>query len=207
MTRSEWKARARKNLGGSLLATPWLMAVLVSFLFTAATSLAGSILAGIGFMLIFGGLLYGQKLIFLKLSRQGGDIAIEDLLVGFRRYFADTFLINLLGTIFVFLWSLLLVIPGIVKYYSYAMAYYIKIDHPDYDAHRCLKESAELMRGHRMEKFIFDLSFLGWHILGALCFGIGSFWVTAYMSAAEAEYYGYLTAGNKGKDAAYNPEF
>jgi len=201
MTRRIWKANARAALGGALLASNWLVAVLVMLLVSAAFAAAGSLLPGIGALLITGPLLYGQSLIFLKLSRGSNAISLEDLIAGFRHEFTDTVLLGLLTMLFTALWSLLLVIPGILKYYSWTLVYYVKIDHPEYDWRRCMAESAALMRGHRFEKFLLDVSFIGWGILGALCFGVGTLWVTAYTWAAEAEFYAYV------KTSQPSPEF
>ncbi|MBQ5728143.1 MAG: DUF975 family protein [Mailhella sp.] len=201
MTRRIWKANARAALGGALFASNWLVAVLVMLLVSAAFAVAGSLLPGIGALLITGPLLYGQSLIFLRLSRGSNAISLEDLIAGFRHEFTDTVLLGLLTMLFTALWSLLLVIPGILKYYSWTLVYYVKIDHPEYDWRRCMQESAALMRGHRFEKFLLDVSFIGWGILGALCFGVGTLWVTAYTWAAEAEFYAYV------KTSQPSPEF
>lgn len=201
MTRRVWKARARAALGGGLFASNWLVAVLVMVIVSAAHGAAGTLLPGLGVLLITGPLCYGEALLFLNLSRRGEDITLEDLLAGFRHEFTDTVLLGLLTMLFTALWSLLLVVPGIVKYYSWSLVYYVKIDHPEYDWRRCMAESAALMRGHKLEKFVLDLSFIGWSILGALCFGVGTLWVMSYAAATEAEYYTYV------KRAQASPEF
>ena len=96
---------------------------------------------------------------------------------------------GLMSSLFVLLWSLLLLIPGIVKSYAYEMIYYIKADHPEYDWRACLKESQKMMKGHKGELFMLDLSFLGWYLVGALCLGIGDLWVIPYHEAAKAQFY------------------
>lgn len=101
-------------------------------------------------------------------------------------------LLQIVISIFVFLWSLLFVIPGIVKAYAYSMAYYIKLDHPDYGWNACITASRQMMDGHKWEKFVLDLSFLGWIIVGSLCLGVGTLWVTPYMEAANAQFYEYV---------------
>ena len=68
----------------------------------------------------------------------------------------------------------------------------IKLDHPDYGWKACIDESRRLMDGHKWEKFVLDLSFLGWIIVGSLCLGIGTLWVTPYMEAANAQFYEYV---------------
>lgn len=117
---------------------------------------------------------------------------LGDMFRGFQDDFGGTFLIGLMTSLFTFLWSLLFVIPGIVKMYAYSMAYYIKLDHPDYGWKACIDESRQLMDGHKWEKFVLDLSFLGWIIVGSLCLGVGTLWVTPYMEATNAQFYEYV---------------
>ena len=85
-------------------------------------------------------------------------------------------------------------IPGIIKAYSYSMAFFIKADHPEYDWRTCLDESKRLTSGHKMDLFVLDLSFIGWGIIGALCLGIGSLWVMSYRYATLAQCYKVLQA-------------
>lgn len=94
-------------------------------------------------------------------------------------------LINfVLVSIFTFLWTWLLIIPGIIKAYSYSMTPYIVKDMvasgKQVSATYGINASKELMKGHKMALFIFDLSFLGWNILAAITCGIGYLWVTPY---------------------------
>jgi uncharacterized membrane protein len=99
-----------------------------------------------------------------------------------------------------FLWSLLFVIPGIVKGYGYRMTRYILADSPDLSASDAIRLSDRMMQGHKMELFMLDLSFIGWYILGGLAFGVGVFLVHPYKDATEAQFYmtlrsAYVTAG------------
>ena len=201
MTRSDWKAAARARLGGGIFQDPWLLGVVFTLLVSAILSVAGSILPGLGAVLITGPVLYAQKRAFLTQAREGGSIEIGGILCGFQDDFGGTLLIGLLSWLFIALWGLLLVIPGIVKAYAYSMVYYIKADHPEYGWRECLDESQRLMTGHKWEKFMLDLSFLGWGIVGSLCLGVGTLWVVTYMSATEAQYYEFLTSSKA------SPEF
>ena len=204
MTRREWKAAARAQLGGGIFKDQWLLGMVFCLIVSAAISAAISILPGIGALVVTGPLLYAQKCAFRAQAREGKPINLNDLLRGFKDDFGGTLLIGLLSDIFIFLWGLLLIVPGIVKAYAYSLAYYVKNDHPEYGWKECLDESQRLMKGHKWEKFMLDLSFLGWGIVGALCLGIGVLWVAAYMAATEAQYYEYLTSGS-GRTAL--PEF
>lgn len=89
-------------------------------------------------------------------------------------------------TLFTLLWSMLFVIPGIVKAYSYALTPYILARYPDVQAKDALKHSMNIMEGKKAELFVFQLSFLGWFILSAITFGLlGIFYVYPYYGLAE----------------------
>lgn len=94
-----------------------------------------------------------------------------------------------LKELFVILWSFLLVIPGIIKAYQYALVPYILAESPQMPWRDALQLSKELMEGHKLELFLLELSFIGWYLLGALVCGVGVLFVNPYSAAAEAEFY------------------
>lgn len=94
-----------------------------------------------------------------------------------------------LSTIYVFLWTLLLIIPGIIKSYSYALTPYILVEHPEMSANEAIKESMRLMDGHKFDLFYLQLSFIGWAILSILSLGLGFFWLIPYQMTAQAAFY------------------
>ena len=164
---------------------------MVAVIQTAISYLVNAIpgIGQIASLLLSGPVAYGVSAMFLKQTRTGEKMDIGDIFNGFREDFSNTFLIGLMTTIFTMLWSLLFIIPGIVKALSYSMAMYIKVDHPDYDWKQCIDESQRMMQGHKGELFVLNLSFIGWMIVGAFCAGIGGFWVNAYMQAATSQFY------------------
>ena len=91
--------------------------------------------------------------------------------------------------LFTYLWSLLFIIPGIIKMFSYSQAMYIAIDNPDMTAKECMKKSIEMMNGHKFEYFIMGLSFYGWTLLLVPTLGIISVWLIPYMQASYAGFY------------------
>lgn len=92
-----------------------------------------------------------------------------------------------LMTLFTFLWSLLFLIPGIVKAYSYALTPYILAKYPGIPAKEALKLSMKIMDGRKWELFVLHLSFIGWGILSALTFGIlAIFFVSPYFMITTA---------------------
>ena len=92
-------------------------------------------------------------------------------------------------TIFIGLWSLLLIIPGIVAAYKYSMVNYVMIDNPELGVMGSIRRSKEIMRGHKLDYFILHLSFIGWIILSVLTFGILLLYVSPYVSVTEANFY------------------
>ena len=192
MTRAELKALAKKQLGGGIFQSAWLMALVACLIVTAINGVAGSFV--VGALIVFGPLSYGLSYVFLKQARDNQPMELGDVFKGFSDDFGGTLLLGLLQTLFIILWSLLFVIPGIVKSYAYAMAFYIKVDNPSFGWSECLKASNAMMKGHKMELFVLDLSFLGWYIVGSLCLGVGTLWVAPYHNATHAQYYRALAS-------------
>ena len=190
MTRQQMKAMAKAQLGNQIFGNTWLIAVVVVVIQTAISYLVNAVpgIGQIASLLLAGPVSFGVAAMFLKQTRTGEKMDIGDIFNGFRDDFSNTFLIGLMTFVFTFLWSLLFVIPGIVKSYSYSMAMYVKVDHPDYDWKQCIDESQRMMQGHKGELFVLDLSFLGWMIIGACCC-VGTLWVNAYMAAAHSQFY------------------
>lgn len=91
--------------------------------------------------------------------------------------------------LFIALWSLLLIIPGIVKSFSYAMMPYILMDHPEMGWREAIKESKIMMKGHKGDLFVLYLSFLLWILLCCITFGIAILYVGPYMEMTMANFY------------------
>lgn len=133
-------------------------------------------------------------IVFLNVARNR-KVEISDLFSGFNKLGRAWWLYFLMG-LFTALWSLLLIIPGIIKGYSYSMAYYVLADNPEMTAREALKESMRIMDGHKMELFVLHLSFLGWILLSYVTFGLSLFYVIPYMSATVANFYEGIKAGS-----------
>ena len=199
MDRVELKRRAREQLGNGIFQQPWLLMVAACLIYSAITSVVSSYgsfsknsiaisLGSIASLLLAGPLELGLTRMTINRARDNKEFNIEELFSGFKD-FGNAFVLYLLRAVFVFLWTLLLIVPGIIKAYAYSMAFYIQNDNPDMGASDCLKESQEMMNGHKMELFIMDLSFIGWFIVGLLCLGVGTLWVEAYYQMARANFY------------------
>jgi uncharacterized membrane protein len=184
----ELRARARVSLGGNIFKPKWLFALLVYFIATAILGMAANTI--VGTFILMGPIMVGICSYFITLIRtENSEEDLGAMFNGFKTGFGDNMVTGLLVTIFTFLWSLLFIIPGIVKSYSYAMAFYIRNDHPEYTATEAITKSREMMKGYKGKLFLLDLSFIGWAIIGMLCCGIGILWVYPYMEMARAHFY------------------
>lgn len=130
----------------------------------------------------------GYRFFILNQTAQPG---IGTLLDSFRSgHYVNIVLTMFLRDLFTTLWSLLLVVPGIVKHYEYLMVPYIIAENPAMDYKEAFQISKQMMDGEKMEAFIMDLSFLGWYLLSAVTCGLlAIFYVNPYVQASFAEMY------------------
>ena len=201
ISNSEIRARARDILGGSkLFSGSWLYPVLVVLIVGALNAAVG--FTYVGPIIVMGLLTVASARYFM--NRVRGTIEpknIESAIDGVKDNFLGSMLTGVLYTVFVSIGALLFFIPGIIFSYSFAMAFYVINDHPEMTAMQALKESHRLMKGNRMRFFLLNLSFFGWIILGSLCFGVGTLWVSAYMETAHAVFYEELLSRDSGYTA------
>ena len=134
-------------------------------------------------------LTWGYQSLFLGAVR-GGEATAKDLFEGYNKeLFSRVLTTTLLYYVYVLLWSLLLLIPGCIKAYSYAMTPFILKDNPEMKNNAAIEESMRMMDGHKLELFLLDLSFIGWALLSLLTCGIGFLWLTPYMNMARVNFY------------------
>ncbi len=183
----ELRRMARAQLGSSIFSNYWLMMLVACLIGSVIVSITSffPVLA----LIVIGPVSFGLARLSANRAKGKEQIEFGDLFSGFSENFANSCILGLLSTIFIFLWSLLFLIPGIVKSYSYSMAYYIQQDDPSKDWRTALNESRAMMRGYKGKLFLLDLSFIGWYILGALCFGIGILFVAPYVTMARTNFY------------------
>jgi uncharacterized membrane protein len=145
-----------------------------------------SILVIVAFL--FGGVIEIGYSRFNKNLIQNTNPQFKDL---FSRFdiFWKAFGLSLLIKIFVFLWTLLLIIPGIIASISYTMAPYIMEENPSMGIMEAIQQSKDLMYGNKWRYFCLSLSFIGWIFLSALSCGIGFLWLNPYVNAAKAAFY------------------
>ena len=132
-------------------------------------------------------------IIFLLNTIRAASPCTGNLLDGFGMA-GRIILLGLMEGIFIFLWSLLLIVPGIIASYRYRQAIYLLIDHPEMSVRECIRESKRMMDGRKGELFLLDLSFLGWRLLEGMAV-IGwavQVWTVPYLGMTYALYYEYL---------------
>lgn len=188
MTITELKERARAQLGMLIYGKSWLIAAAVCFV-SFVISASVNMLLPVAMIVIGGPLEYGITYLFLEQSRDGAPMYFGDMFCGFTDEFGQSLLISLMRSIYTALWTVLFPPIGWVKTFSYSMAHFIKADNPELGWKDCITMSRKLMDGHKMELFMLHLSFLGWHLLGLLAFGVGIFCSIAYETAAIAQFY------------------
>ena len=215
---SQIRREARKNLSGfaydgqplsgSYPESKWGTFVIMTFLYMLISSVAqtpmniGEVLMendsffsiaatltfiSIGLIFLCVPMSWGYSVSFLEHHRKQ-PVDIDRLFAGYRQ-FGRIFVAYLLIFVYTFLWTLLFIIPGIVKSYSYAMAPYILTDHPELSGEQAICRSMAMMQGNKLRLFLLHLSFIGWAILATLTCGIGFLWLYPYIYASMAVFY------------------
>ena len=183
-TRAELKSKAKAQISGNI-GILFLIFLIFGVMMGVISFIP--IIGTIAIYLTMGPFLLGIYMIFLNLGKSIRP-KVGDLFEGFR-YFGKALALYLLIAIFTFLWSLLFVIPGIIKSISYSQSFYILANNPDMTALEALNESKKMMAGHKWEFFVLQLSFILWGLLVAITLGIAAIYVGPYMEATLANYY------------------
>lgn len=176
--------RARQALQGK-----WALAAGASFLFLLITvgvqqiPKVGIIIS----LLISGPLVIGFNTFCLAISRYQ-NAKIEQLFEGFQN-FVNALITYLLVSVFTILWTLLLIVPGIIASLSYSMTYFILSDDPTIAPLDAIRKSKAMMQGHKWKLACLYFRFIGWILLCGLTLGIGLFWVLPYMYVSIAQFY------------------
>lgn len=155
---------------------------------------SASSLLTIAMILLLLPLMLGYANAFRKLLTAGDNNLVSSA-VGFTfsNYWRKVWTL-LLMRIMIYLWTLLLIIPGIIKSLSYAMTPYILVDNPELTASEAIHRSRMMMKGHKFDLFYLYLSFIGWFFLCILTFGIGFLWFFPYIQTTEASFYEEIKA-------------
>lgn len=130
----------------------------------------------------------GGRKYFIQAAQ--GEVSLNYLGYVFRRErFLNVVLAMFYRGFMLFLWTLLLIIPGIIKSYAYRMVPYILAENPQIGHRRAIELSEQMTMGHKLDMFVLDLSFIGWYLLGIMACGIGVLFVRPYEDSTNAELY------------------
>ena len=188
MNRAELKTNAKAQIQGKI-GILFLITLIVGAISGAASGLLSLIPGGslIATIIITPAMALSLVRVYLMVIN-GQQPEAKDAFCGFDDFFS-AFKVNLLTGIFTFLWSLLFVIPGIIKSISYSMAMYVLAENKGKNAMECINESKAMTEGHKMDLFLLGLSFMGWILLTIVTCGIAYIWVGPYMSTTFANAY------------------
>lgn len=197
---STYKNRAIKSLDGvwlkSALATFAYLTILGIFNVTMEFTFENRLFSFLA--IILWPLEWGFTVMWVVLA-QKKKLDFNVLFSGFENYI-PVFLTMLLRTVYILLWSLLLIIPGIVKAYSYSMTYFIMKDLPGTAYNEAIETSMDIMEGKKMKLFLLDLSFIGWILLSILTLGLASLFILPYYQTTRAHFYEDLKRDYAGLD-------
>ena len=191
-TRAELKAMAKQQIKGNIG-----MLFVVTLIIGAVSAIAGAVagvVPGVGLavsVVVTPALSLSLVRVYLALVNAGKKPEAKDAFTGFDDFwtaFKTTFLVGL----YTFLWSLLFVIPGIIKAFSYSQAMYIVAENKGIGAREAISQSKAMMDGHKAELFVLGLSFIGWFLLVGITFGIAAIWVVPYMQTTLVNFYNNL---------------
>jgi uncharacterized membrane protein len=182
---AEYRSIARDRLKNN-----WGTAVLVCVI-VALISSGASMIPMCGWalsLLLAGQFIVGELICFIRLHRKQ-SVSLSNLFDGFTKNWINNFLTYLLQMVYTFLWTLLFVIPGIVKSYAYSMTMYLKSQKPELGHNEAIALSQKIMQGKKFKLFCLHLSFIGWAILSCFTLGIGFIFLLPYMQASSVAFY------------------
>lgn len=194
-TNTEIRALSASQMQGN-----WKAAVIITLIYVVIEAVAmafgqmGNFAAYVSYLLMYLFVLFplafGFYLTFLALVRDGKPLDVKDFFEGFNtKFYTKAIVVQLLVAIFVFLWSLLLIVPGVIKACSYILAPFIVAENPDISAMDAIKRSEQMMEGHKMSIFLISLGMLGCIILSLLLLGIPMLWVVPYYMSVYSNFY------------------
>ena len=193
MDRAELKAAAKQQISGKI-GILFLITLIIALISGVASALLNKIPGGGIIAAVIITPAFTLSLIRVYLNVIGGvQPKVADAFCGFDDFWS-AFKVTFLMGLFTYLWTLLFIIPGIVKSFSYSMAPYILAENKGKPALECINESKAMTNGYKMDLFVLYLSFIGWGLLVAITFGIAGIWVYPYASATMTNAYKWIKA-------------
>lgn len=182
--------RARDSLRGQWGLAVSGAAIYALVVFANVVPILGALVS----LLVAGAMSIGLARFSLAIGRKT-PTKLSDIFTGF-----DTFGVGLgaylLQALFVMLWCLLLIVPGIIAALSYAMTFYIIAEEPALGPLQAIAKSKQLMQGHKWELFCLGLRLVGWSLLCVLSLGVGFLWLLPYMLVTVAHFYDDIRAAS-----------
>lgn len=188
MNREQLKTMAKQQIKGNI-GILFLITLIISLISGVAGAILSLIPSGsvIASVIITPAFSLSLVTVYLNLAK-GKKPEVVDTFEGFKDFWS-AFKVTFLVGLYTFLWSLLFIIPGIIKAYSYSMSMYILAENKGKPAKECIKESMLMMDGHKMEFFVLELSFILWYLLGIITLGIAYIWIVPYITATTVNFY------------------
>ena len=143
--------------------------------------------------------------VYQELARSGKKPEAKDAFAGFDDFWTGFKAMFLVG-LFTFLWSLLFIIPGIIKSFSYSQTMMIVAENKGIGAREAINRSKAMMDGRKMDYFVLGLSFIGWGLLCCITLGIAAIWVGPYMQATMVNFYNDIKPAEATAEEPANPE-
>ncbi len=184
-TNSEIRHEARFAMSNN-----WGMAIVITIIDSLISSITGIFLYGLPAIFVALPLSLGIAMTYLNLVRNSQPLELSPIFDGFKsgRYWKGVSIYLLVG-IYTFLWTLLLIVPGIIKSLSYSLAPYIAADNPELSTEESICKSMEMMEGHKMQLFLMQLGYIALVLLSGLLFFLPILWLVPFYSAVMAKFY------------------
>lgn len=166
---------------------------IVTVLFASVSTWMSGFVQFIGQVYLMITLNFGLVILFYKIGKNE-EVTNTTILDGFknRLQYLNVIVLYIFISLFVSLWTLLLIVPGIIAAIRYSQAPFIMLENPGMTALEAIRQSKAMTKGHKWEIFMLSLSFLGWSILSVFTFGILYFWLIPYIGETNAQLYFFL---------------
>ncbi len=183
------RAANNENGGSGLDMSGWSVSMIAAGIAVAGTAIALGLLVNLLLTIfLWNPLEVGCQKFFINCKYE--KAGIKDVIFAIKRGYSNVGKVMFVRTICTYLWTLLFIIPGIVKSYEYMMIPYLLAEDPQMSRQDAFARSKEMMNGNKWNAFVLDLSFIGWMLLGAITCGlVGVFYVNPYRYMTRAELY------------------
>ena len=203
MTSKEYRKLARVKLGSKIFTDTWtklgILCIVVGYISSVFSFIARNFLdqrlVTILFLILTIFLIpmeYSLNRILLNVSRGNEEIEMSEVTYYYDVPFSGMYKVEILKYVYLVLWSFI-PFASVIKYYSYSMSSFIKLDNEFLTADECITRSRQMMNGHKFELFLLDISFIGWYFVVVLTLGMGYGYVYSYTMMARAVFYNKIS--------------